>query len=314
MSGDGGTGDAGTEAGCRFVLLGFPRSGTTLLARLLDAHPEVSAPPETNLLTAAARFLSEQSMVEGPPIGVLTGLAFAGIPADEVHATVRGLVFGFHERIAGSKPVWVDKSAVDIFHLDTLEALLAGHARFICMTRHPLDVVASNLDLAAALRAQLTEVWAATRGINNPALGLARAVAERGDALDAFAARRGADAIAVSYEGLLVDPERVLGDLLGAMGLSSDPAAMIAGAFSDAARIGLGDFRIDGTASLGLPVRDGWRKRLPPGDVARIVPVLAPLMERHGYKVPKALPVPSREQAVRQYQFAATLKRASRQE
>ena len=46
------------------VLLGFPRSGTTLLSRLLDAHPEISCPPETHLLSAASRFLSEQTEVE----------------------------------------------------------------------------------------------------------------------------------------------------------------------------------------------------------------------------------------------------------
>ncbi|MFN3287835.1 MAG: sulfotransferase [Sphingomonadaceae bacterium] len=32
-----------------FAIFGFPRSGTTLLSRLLDAHPQVSSPPETYL-------------------------------------------------------------------------------------------------------------------------------------------------------------------------------------------------------------------------------------------------------------------------
>jgi protein-tyrosine sulfotransferase len=66
------------------LILGFPRSGTTLLARLLDAHPQVSCPPETYLFASAARFLHEQSRVEGPPIGVLAGLVFLGIPAEDV--------------------------------------------------------------------------------------------------------------------------------------------------------------------------------------------------------------------------------------
>ena len=51
------------------VILGFPRSGTTLLARLLDGHPDISAPPETGLLSAAGRFLAELTEVEGPPLG-----------------------------------------------------------------------------------------------------------------------------------------------------------------------------------------------------------------------------------------------------
>ena len=40
------------------VVLGVPRSGTTLLRRLLQAHPHIACPPETNLLSAASRFFT----------------------------------------------------------------------------------------------------------------------------------------------------------------------------------------------------------------------------------------------------------------
>ena len=61
------------------VILGMPRSGTTLLRRLLDVHPAICCPPETNLLGAAARFLREETFAGGMAIGVLSGLSFAGI-------------------------------------------------------------------------------------------------------------------------------------------------------------------------------------------------------------------------------------------
>jgi protein-tyrosine sulfotransferase len=32
------------------VVLGFPRSGTTLLRRLLESHHDLCCPPETHLL------------------------------------------------------------------------------------------------------------------------------------------------------------------------------------------------------------------------------------------------------------------------
>src|SRR5262245_115225 len=123
----------------RFLILGFPRSGTTLLSQLLDAHPDISCPPETNLFSAAGRFLAEQTAVEGPPIGVLTGLGFVDIPPEDVFEPLRRMLFGFHERIAGDAPMWVEKTATDIFHIEELEPLLVGHARFIVLVRHPLD-------------------------------------------------------------------------------------------------------------------------------------------------------------------------------
>jgi hypothetical protein len=300
----------GERAG-RLIVLGFPRSGTTLLARLLDGHPEISAPPETGLFSAAGRFLQEQSLVEGPPIGVLTGLSFAGIPSDAALAGLRAMLFGFHDRIAAGRPVWVEKTATDIFHLETLEPLLAGHARFLCLVRNPLDVVASNVDLARTMGARLTELYAATAGINAEHDGIARAWIERQAALDAFAARHPGDCLSLRYEDLLAAPEAALSGILAFLGLAGDPAAMIAAAFSGNSRIGLGDFRIDGTKGLNPPVENGWRKRLPPAALARIVPQLALLMERHGYKVPKVPAPPTREVAIRQFELAARMKRQS---
>ena len=299
------------EKAGRLIVLGFPRSGTTLMARLLDGHPQISAPPETGLFTAAGRFLSEQAAVEGPPIGVLTGLTFAGIPPEEALAGLRALLFGFHERIAAGRPVWVEKTATDIFHIETLEPLLAGHVRFLCLVRNPLDVIASNVDLARTMGARLTELHAATSGTNAEHDGFARAWIERQTALDAFAARHPGDCLSLRYEDLLAAPEARLAGILDFLGLAGDPAAMIAAAFSGHSRIGLGDFRIDGTKGLNPPVENGWRKRLPPAALARIVPLLAPLMERHGYKVPR-LPAPlTREVAIRQFELAARMKRQS---
>ncbi|MBG6211987.1 hypothetical protein IWQ49_006686 [Labrenzia sp. EL_126] len=297
----------------RFVVLGFPRSGTTLLRRLLDAHDQVSAPPETGLLTAAARFFSEQDAVEGPPIGVLTGLNFAGISDKVIYAEMRSMIFGIHNRMASGASVWVEKTASDIFHLETLEPLLSGHVKFITLVRNPLDVVASNLDLAGAMGAQLHDLWRMTRGINNPVEGIARAVKDKDAALASFLQRQGTDNHLLLYEDLLEDPEATLGGLLAFMGLKGEPKALIEKAFAQDARIGLGDFRIDGTIGLRPLVKNGWRKRLPPTAPSRIVPILTPVLERHGYDIPKTPPLPSRENAVRQFTFAAQLKRRSTQ-
>ena len=96
-------------------IMGFPRSGTSLLQRLLDAHRQVYAPPEPYVFAGAARMIAE-SRGEGPDLGMLTGLGFAGFPPDEVIARVRRFAMSFMDEgaAAAGKPVWAEKSAFDI--------------------------------------------------------------------------------------------------------------------------------------------------------------------------------------------------------
>ena len=295
----------------RALILGFPRSGTTLLARLLSAHPDVFCPPETHLFTAAARFLSEQAEVEGPPIGVLSGLGFLDLTPEDIYSTLRDMVFGLQDRVAGDAPVRIEKTGVDIFHLETLEALLGGHVRFVCLTRNPLDVIASNVDLAAVMGAPLADLAAAMRGGAAPHMGIARAWAERQTALDAFVERNAEACHALRYEDLTGAPEVTLATLFDFLEVTADPDDILSRAFDPefAPAPGLGDFRIDGTAGLRPPDPNGWRKRLPRAAAARLLPVVAPLMETHGYKVPKMPALPDRDTAIRQFRMAAEMKR-----
>jgi hypothetical protein len=159
------SGPAGDRA--PVVVLAFPRSGTTLLGRIFDAHPQVSCPPETNLLSACGRFLRE-SLGEGPPLGVLSGLALAGMPEEDVLAALRDLVFSIHARLAAGKPVWMEKSGFDVFYLDGIERLLGGHCRYLCMVRHPLDVVASVKDLVETAGHYMPELHEHLLGHDSP--------------------------------------------------------------------------------------------------------------------------------------------------
>jgi protein-tyrosine sulfotransferase len=104
------------------VVLGVPRSGTTLVRRLLNAHPRIACPPETNLLSAAARFLAEQRFAGGLSVGVIPGLDFAGFSEAEVLERFREFLFSFWREIArrAGKARWAEKTAVDVFHLDAI--------------------------------------------------------------------------------------------------------------------------------------------------------------------------------------------------
>lgn len=293
----------------RYVLLGFPRSGTTLLARLLNGHSDVSCPPETFAITAAGRFLAEQNRVEGPPIGVLSGLGMLGFDAEDIMTPLRDMTFGFLDKIAGDCPVWVEKTAANTFHIEALEPLLAGHVRFIYLVRNPLDVVASNIELADNMGAQLTDLQALTRGSDSPHEGILQAWIDRTTALDAFAARHAADCHTLRYEDLLDDPLTSLGAVMAFMGLSGDIQTQIDTAFAAPGPLGLGDFRIDETTGIRPAQKNGWRKRLPRAAAARMIPQVAALMETHGYAPPKAAKLPDRDTAIRQFLMAAELKR-----
>lgn len=234
-----------------------------------------------------------------------------GLDAEAIMAPLREMIFGYQTQIAGTRPIWVEKTATNIFHLEALEPLLSGHVRFIYITRNPLDVVASNMDLAQSMGAQLSDLFEMTRGNDILQEGIMKAWINRTEMLDEFASRHGEDCHCLRYEDLTLDPVNALGSIMTFMGIETDINAQIANAFSRPGQIGLGDFRIDNTTAI-LPAKvNEWRKRLPRSVSSRIIPLAAELMERHGYDVPKPTKLPDRDTAIRQFLMAAEFKRNS---
>ena len=242
------------------LVLGFPRSGGTLLRRILDQHPQVSCPPEPWLTTAAARFL-EDTQTEGIPLGVRTGLAFSGIPEEDVTAALRSLIYGFHARMAGGKPVWVEKSGFDVFHLMALADLFAGHAKFICMLRHPLDVIASNLDLAQRMGRFPAEMQPYLARFAAPVEALAEAWADTTEAMLSFAGGR-ADVVVYRFEDLLAEPEATLARIYALLSVAPQSGDQINAALAAPARPGLGDWKTYGETGLNPAPVGRWQKAI----------------------------------------------------
>jgi hypothetical protein len=287
----------------RFVVLGFPRSGTTLLRRLLDAHPEVSCPPETNLISACGRFLESTPSVDGLTVGVLSGLAFSGVPRSDVLDELRRLVFGLHERIAAGKPVWVEKTAFDIFYLDAVEELLAGHCRFICVVRSPLDVIVSVKDLFDGMDRILPEMHGFVRRNTSLFDAYAEAWIDRMEALGRFMTVRPDDCVLIRYEDLVANPAQTLGTLTQFMGVAPAVGEMLDAAFSRPAAVGLGDWNTYSRPAIGADSVGRWRSVLPASTVARLVPRLEPLMRTHGYEPPQISDGPEGAAAIRKYEL-----------
>ena len=96
------------------------------------------------------------------------------------------------------------------------------------------------------------------------------------------------------------------------MGADDDVEKIVQDGLKQDPRVGLGDFRINETTSIYPPDPKAWRKRIPRATASRVVPMLAPLMEKHGYEVPKVPRIASRADAVRQFQMAAQMQRSQK--
>ena len=117
-------------------LVGFPRSGTTLLKQILDTHSRISALEEK----PAFQFVRE-AMAKNLDGGFPGGLAKMGPAEKKRYASM------YREDVAkraGAEPgvMILDKSPLDMAFAGPIN-LLFPNAKFILMARHPLDACLS---------------------------------------------------------------------------------------------------------------------------------------------------------------------------
>jgi tetratricopeptide (TPR) repeat protein len=151
-------------------LVGFPRSGTTLLDTILRSHPEISVVEEKPMVGAMVKGFKQRQTIE-----------FLGALSE---SNIRGLQDAYFEELKlhldqsiGGKLV-VDKFPLNITHVGSIHRVFPD-AKFILALRHPCDCVLScfmqtfelngaminflSLEQSARLYATVMELWALYR-------------------------------------------------------------------------------------------------------------------------------------------------------
>lgn len=272
----------GTFADPVFVLCNG-RSGSTLLRFLLDAHPDLACPPETNLPGLCVQLATVWSLIEGAPLSVNRG----DEPPDIPEAAIAG-VRETMDRMVGSylgrrgKKRYCDKSLGTARYAELLSRVYPD-ALFVCLYRHPMDVVASAVEACPwGLNGYGFEPYiAATPG--NMVMALASFWADNTQDTLTVEERFADRCIRVRYEDMVANPEGTASQLFDFLGVPQAPGVSERCFSPERERFGPGDHKIWHTSRISTDsVGRGWS--VPTGMIApQLTAAINDLADKLGY-------------------------------
>jgi len=251
--------DVGSSFADPVFVLCNGRSGSTLLRFLLDGHPELACPPETNLPALCAQLATVWSLIEGAPLSANRGDEPPEIP-DAAIAGIRLMM----DRMVGSyldrrgKKRYCDKS-LGTARFAELLLRVYPESRFICLYRHPMDVIASGMEACPwGLNGYGFDPYIATTP-GNAVLALARFWADN-TAITLAAEERFPDrCLRVRYEDLVADPEAVADGVFRFLEAAPAPGISASCFSAERERFGPGDYKIWSTSQITREsVGRGW--------------------------------------------------------
>lgn len=265
-------------------ILGAPRSGTSLLSRMLGNHPAIAVPDETKIFEAFVRLLPLYGDLREP--GRLRRLAHDVVgwrwirrlpdppTLDEVLAKVvqpdlcgvfEAMLVVWTER--QGKPRWGEKSPNNLFYWSQLDAAFPT-ALVVHIVRDGRDVALSQI---AAPFGPKTMALAAERWVHH--INLIRAIGRR---------LGPARYVEIRYEDLLAAPEATITRVLDLAGEPFDPVML---QFHENARpVGtdpLNDVNILKPLQVGNTGK--WAADVSPADVAVFESIAGPTLDACGY-------------------------------
>lgn len=255
--------ESATDPSAHIFLIGFPRSGTTLLEVVLDGHPQVVSVEEHELLTdGVLRYMREPLNLEP--------LAAAGPDQlEELRAAYWSGVRRTGIAVAGK--VFIDKHPLNTLKLPLI-AKLFPKAKVLFAVRDPRDVILSCFRRRFKMNPAMYELLSLSG-----AAGLYDAVMNFADAAKL---KLNLDWCEVRYEGLVADFEPRVRALCDFMGLEWH-----AGMGDFAQRVRNREHATPSTAQLSRGFStssvEQWRHYEP--QLQAIMPQLMPWLQRFGY-------------------------------
>jgi hypothetical protein len=281
-------------------IVGVGRSGTTLLRLMLDAHPELTIPPETHFLPELIEACGRRQASADRLLEIVVsqrqwgdfGLEaeelerrFAAVEPLEAGGVLRAFYRLYAER--AGKPRWGDKTPIYVERMREIEAALP-EARFVHLIRDGRDVALSRIRRALGEPPAVRRVARAWRR---------RIAAARRQA------RRLRHYMEARYEDLVGDAEPTLRRICEFIELPWDPAMLdyheraaerlreMAGDLPPRGGKALrpGSERLAAHALAAEPPKQervgAWREEMNPADVAAFEDAAGALLRDLGYEV-----------------------------
>jgi len=258
------------DAAQPIFVLGFPRSGTTLLEQTLTAHPNIAAGDELPFIIEIAELMPR--LLDSP---LIYPEALAELWMGDHCEDLDNLRDHYLRKVAQlgivppGIPWFTDKMPLNETHLGLI-GLLFPNSPLLHVIRHPLDVVLSvysNL---------LTHGFYCAYALESAARHYALVM----DLVDHYCREMELNYLRVRYEDIVDDQEASIRRVLDFVGAEFDPACL---AFHENRRYARTASYAQVTEKLNDRSRYRYRHYL--RELQPVIPILQPTIERLGYTV-----------------------------
>ncbi|MGZ3374988.1 MAG: sulfotransferase family protein [Phenylobacterium sp.] len=261
-----------------FFACGAPKSGTTWLQSVLDAHPEVCCSGEGHFVQRFSLPAAQMINTYNAQLTVEAEKVYEGRPSyqpvdqDEFDDMVRAFILRRMSARASAETRWIgDKTPAYVRQLGRLHHLFP-QAKILHMVRDPRDVALSRLGFEARAGRAPRDL---APGAEDHRKVVEASIAWWKDAVtavDAFSRAHPGLVHEVEYRDLHADPVGVCSGLFRFLGVSTDQVQMerIAAATSFEAMSGRRPGEEDASSFLRKGVPGDWRNGLDPQSVELI--------------------------------------------
>jgi len=273
-----------------FFVGGAPRSGTTWLQHILDAHPDICCRGEGHFLhflaaPMGAAMQRRRDQLQGKNTRLFRDLGGYPLPDPEDVEFLVGsaILLALAQQCDGHPyPIVGEKTPENVFYFPNLKRLFPA-AKFVGIARDPRDTLVSAWHLIPQERRQGDAALEQMPFIRQ-AVG---AVGQFTNGMLSLQQRYPADVLIVTYEALLRDPETTFGALYRFLGATVSPA-IVADSIARTSFAAMSGRRAgieDNGAFMRKGVAGDWRTHLTPEMNQLILEQLAPLFPRFGWEI-----------------------------